>query len=323
MAGFGGYGRPGLWLILALALGMRVWTLGEKNLWLDESSSWEIATSSVTQLVTVTAEDPHPPLYFLALKGWIAIFGDSVIALRSLSVASGLLAVYLAFRLAAICLGRGASYAVLLWFAVSPNAIYFSQEARVYALATAAVLGLCLAYRRWVDSDFRSWPALVAYGGCGAAGLYLHYFTALPVVALWLHAIFLATRRPFSWRPWLLVHAGIALLYSPWIGPALAQIERGQPWWRRQVGWEQIPGYAADLLRELTFGIYGVPIVGTVTGAVGVCVLGIGLVGIAAVIVRKLEERDVFVALIALTPVLLGLALLPVTGHMELSRYLS
>ncbi len=151
----------------------------------------------------------------------------------------------------------------------------------------------------------------------------MHYFTALPVVAIWLHAIFLATRRPFSWRPWLLVHAGIALLYSPWIGPALAQFERGQPWWRREVGWDHIPGYAADLLRELTFGIYGVPIVGTVTGAVGICVLGIGLVGIAAAIVRKLEERDVFVALIALTPVLLGLALLPVTGHMELSRYLS
>lgn len=315
--------RLGLWwVVMAVALGLRLWTLGDKNLWLDESSSWTLARSTVTQVVSLTAADTHPPFYFLTLKAWIAIFGDSAIALRSLSLAAGMVALYLTFRLAVALFPPGVAYAVTVWFAVSPHATYFSQEARMYALATAAVLAACVSYRRWVDSGFTSRAALIAYGGSATAGLYLHYFTALPMVAIWLHAMLLG-RRAFPWKSWFLAHAGIGILYAPWLGQAVEQIARGQPWWRQPVALVEVPGYAAALVRELTFSAYGVPIVGSVSGAVAVVVLGVGWVSVAARAIRTREERDGFVALVALTPVLLALALLPVAGEMELSRYLS
>jgi uncharacterized membrane protein len=87
-------------LVLVAALALRTWKLGEKNLWLDEAASWDLATSSIARLIALTAADIHPPLYYLALKLWVWIFGDSVGALRSLSVVSGVLAVYLMYRLA-------------------------------------------------------------------------------------------------------------------------------------------------------------------------------------------------------------------------------
>jgi hypothetical protein len=315
--------HPGLWLILALAFGLRVWTLGEKNLWLDESASWRFATSSVADLFALAAADTHPPLYFLILKGWIALLGDSLTALRGLSVLAGVAAVYLTFRLAAACLPRSLAYAVAVWMAVSPHAIYFSQEARMYALATAAVLGACLSYRRWVDSGFTSRRALVMYAGCATVGLSVHYFTALPLAAIWLHAIVMTGRERVPWKPWLVAHAAIGVLYMPLTGPALAQIVRGQPWWRQPVTLGQIPDSAADLLRELTFSTYGVPILRTISGVLAVSVLAVGLVSLAARTLRRREERDVFVAFLAFTPVVGGLAVLPLTGQMELSRYLA
>jgi mannosyltransferase len=79
----------------ALALALRVWKLSDKNLGLDESISWNLTTRSVSRLIAWTAADVHPPLYYLLLKGWLWIFGDSLAALRSLSVISSLIALYL------------------------------------------------------------------------------------------------------------------------------------------------------------------------------------------------------------------------------------
>jgi predicted membrane-bound mannosyltransferase len=79
-------------LLLAFALALRVWKLTDKNIGLDESTSWYLATGSVSHLVSWTAADVHPPLYYLLLKVWLWVFGDSLVALRSLSVISSVIA---------------------------------------------------------------------------------------------------------------------------------------------------------------------------------------------------------------------------------------
>jgi hypothetical protein len=325
----------GLWLILALALALRVWKIADKNLWLDESTSWALATGSLKSLIAWTAADIHPPLYYLLLKGWILIAGDSLAGLRSLSVVSSLVALYLLFQLAAGSVTRGVAYAVAVWFAVSPHAIYYSQEARMYAPVTAVVLGACLAYRRWVESAFTSGFAILAYVACATVALYLHYFTALVFAAIWLHVIVLAIGRrgwtamtetapPPRWTAWLVAHVAIGACYLPWIGTAMAQITRGQVW-RQPVAIGQIPDHALELVRMLTFGVYHVPFFRTVPGAVATSVLAVGLgrliLGVGT-IRRTRDERDLFLLLVAVTPVMLGLAMLPTTGHMDLSRYL-
>ncbi len=325
--------RLALWLILILALVLRVWGLGEKNLWLDESTSWQLAVSSLADLIRSAAGDIHPPLYYLILKGWIGVFGDSLAGLRSLSVVSSMVAAYLMFRLARRGLPYVVACAALFWFAVSPHAIFFSQEARMYAAVTASVLGACLAYRHWVDSGFTSRIALAGYAVSVALSLYLHYLTALVVVAIWLHVVVLtvgrATRtssaagaRRVPWATWLLVHAAIVLAYLPWIGTAVAHVSRGQSW-RQPVTLGQIPRYARDLLGGLLWGVYKPGFAGKAVGVLAASVIVAGLLRISMTAIRSFEqERDAFFALVALVPMFLGLALLPVTGHMDLSRYL-
>src|SRR5690242_9698411 len=146
-------GPIGLWLLLAFALVLRLWKISDKNLGLDESTSWSLATSPVSHLVSWTAADVHPPLYYLLLKVWLSIFGDSLAAMRSLSVGASLIALYLLFRLVEGALPRAVCYAVLLWCVLAPLSINQAQETRMYAPATAVVLGACLAYRRWIEHD--------------------------------------------------------------------------------------------------------------------------------------------------------------------------
>src|SRR5258708_1873570 len=85
------------WLILAALLAaaavLRTNQLGAISFWFDESMSWKYTTFSIEEIVERLAGDVHPPLYFLLLKGWTAMWGESAVALRSMSVLCGVLTV--------------------------------------------------------------------------------------------------------------------------------------------------------------------------------------------------------------------------------------
>jgi hypothetical protein len=203
----------------------------------------------------------------------------------------------------------------------------------MYAPAAAVVIGMCVAYRRWVDSAFTRRSALVAYAGCVTLAMYLHYFTMLAVAAIWLHAgVLAATWRRRSdgfqntprlpWGDWFRAHAAVAVMLAPWAATAVAQITRGQSW-RQPVSWQQTPVEVAAFVRSLMFGSYG----GLSAASVScLTVLAVLVVGLCCAVVRALrewaDERHAFFVLLALAPPVLGLAALPLTGRLDLSRYL-
>ena len=316
--------QVGVWIIFGVGLVLRMWTLDQKSPWLDEAASWHFATSSLKDLMWSASTDVHPPLYFLLLKGWIFVWGDSLTALRALSVVGGMTALYFIYRLSDHFVPRGVALAVLAWCAVSPLTVYYSQEARMYGLAMACALGACYGYVRWVDSEYRSRGALIGYGIAAVLALYLHYFTALLVAAIWLHAVIarIRRRRRPPWRDWLWAHGAMAMMYLPWAGTASWQIRRGQAWWRDAVDpVADIPSYALTLLHELGVSTLGVQLSGSYTGPLVVLLLAVGLAGLAAAAVR--HSRDRLLAAITIVPLALGLGMLLAGGHMELSRYLS
>jgi uncharacterized membrane protein len=87
-------------LLLAAALGLRVFLLDQKNVWLDEVASWDLATHDLDYLIATAAADVHPPLYYLLLKGWIALAGESAAALRGVSVVASVMSVGFVFAIA-------------------------------------------------------------------------------------------------------------------------------------------------------------------------------------------------------------------------------
>ena len=324
--------------LLVLTLAVSVWRLGQKNLWLDEAWSWKQATMSTRGLIHSTAaDDIHPPLYYMLLKTWTGIFGESLGGLRSLSVLASLLAMALAFRLGSGYLAPGPLLAALLWLAVSPHRLFYAREARMYALTTAAVLGVCVAYRQWVDSSFTRTGALVAFAIWGSVVIYLHYFAVLVLAAAWSHFLTLAISRsrarggasPMR-RPlfaWAVANGAIGVAYLPWLPTAAAQVARGQAW-RHPVAVSAIPGYAAQLAHDCWLGYYGAglgarPLATVAAGAV-MLVAAVGLVGLIVLLFdRHRHEREAFLAWVCFLPPIMGLAALPKTGHMDLSRYLS
>lgn len=155
-----------LLLVLALAAAMRLFSITDEPLWLDEAYSWWDAQQSLRDIWWLVPQcDPHPPLYVVLLKGWVAIFGDRILALRALSTFFSVLATLFVF-LAGSLVDRRIGWIAGLLFAIAPFQIEFGQEARPYTLvalgAAILVYGLLRLFHSRDVCSPGGWVALIA-----------------------------------------------------------------------------------------------------------------------------------------------------------------
>lgn len=168
-------------------------------------------------VTTLAVEDPqHPPLFYLLERSWQHVFGNSIVARRSLSAVIGVLVIAAAygFGLALLRSRRGAAILCAL-VAVSPFHELYAQQAREYALWTLFVLlSSALLLRALEDEAPADW---LLYALSAALGLYTD---ALFLYALASHAAFVVfayrSNRASVLR--FAAAAGVAVgAFAPWL----------------------------------------------------------------------------------------------------------
>lgn len=224
--------------VLLTALLLRLRALGAESLWLDEATSLFLARMNIPTLIAWTAHDIHPPLYYILLHGW-RVFGESEFALRSLSAIAGVLAVGGVYLLGRTLFGQMTALLAALLLAVSPLHLWYSQEARMYALVTGLslfaswhlVMALRAGRRRhWIGYAF--WITLA---------LYTHYYTFFVIlfhwaaVASWLVvAVDAPAKRTPLLRDWLVAQGAAFALFLPWAPTLIRQVTGGGGAWVAQ-----------------------------------------------------------------------------------------
>lgn len=217
-----GGGRTVVAGLVALAALLRLPTLGGQSLWVDEAASARVldAGSLSVLLERVADQESTPPLFYLLVWPWAQLAGDAEWALRLPSALLGIAAVPVLMAIGRRLGGDRAALATGVLAATSPLLVWFSQEARAYALLLLLVAGSLLALLRALDE-----PAprrLLLWGVLSGLALTTHYF-ALFVVAG--EAVWLAWR--LRGRPSLLALAAapLALLGAAVLPLALDQRE--------------------------------------------------------------------------------------------------
>lgn len=197
--------------ILLVALLLRVYGLGVHEFWLDETFSFHDATA-VHWLADLRLRD-MPPLYTVLLHGWLGIAGTDEGALRLLSALFGTLAVAATMWLAREMGGPRAAVPAGVVTALAPMHVYYSQEARPYALLLLLLtVTLGLVHRAVIRDRARDWAYV-----CLAATvvLYTHFLGALPLLGT-VGMLLVAPSRRVAVR-WISSLAAAALLFVPWI----------------------------------------------------------------------------------------------------------
>ncbi len=119
-------------VVLAAGLLLRFWT--RSALWLDEAQTVDIARLPLHAIPSALEHDGAPPLYYYLLHFWMALFGQSNEAVRSLS---GLIAV-ITLPVAWLCGrrlgGRAVAWTVLVLVATAPFAVFYATASQMYAL---------------------------------------------------------------------------------------------------------------------------------------------------------------------------------------------
>jgi mannosyltransferase len=198
--------------LTALAALLRLTTLSVQSLWLDEGYTERLLHMSLGQMIrTVPKTESTPYLYYLVAWVWTHVFGYGEYGVRSLSALAGIATVPVVYLAARWLAGRRAAAIAGLLVAVSPVMVWFSQEARSYALATllSALTVLCVVgYERSRRSRWLAgWAASVALG------LATHYFVAFVALGelVWLWRTAPRDRR-LAAAVGLVVVVGCALL---------------------------------------------------------------------------------------------------------------
>lgn len=204
-------------IILALALGLRLINLNQ-SLWLDEAIEWWAVTAfDLRQLLLGFMKgDFNPPLHYLVMWFWVRIFGDSEIALRMPSVIFGVGTVWFIYKIANLIRpglatqGRAFPELAAMMAAVNGLLIYYSQEARMYAMAAFFVTGAMYFFMR------RNYFLYFAFM---AGALYSHYLTWLmfPVVAIWGIRFLVPWLITIPWWPilWQQLQVGMSAAKNP------------------------------------------------------------------------------------------------------------
>jgi len=122
-------------VILVLALLLRLINLNQ-SLWLDEAVQAITSRGSFLNIFQELRGDFHPPLYHLLIWLWVHLFGSSEIILRLPSVFFGVATVGVVYLMAKKFFSEKLSIIAALFLATAPFHIYYSQEARNYALTT-------------------------------------------------------------------------------------------------------------------------------------------------------------------------------------------
>jgi 4-amino-4-deoxy-L-arabinose transferase-like glycosyltransferase len=173
------YSNIKLWLLIISGAGILLRLFHyfyNRSLWMDEvylSSSF-LHFSYADLATKVLDHDQKAPIGFLwMVKFTVDLFGKNEMALRTIPLCSGIVAVGLYARVTQHFLKPVASIIATLLFALAPALVYHSVEIKQYAtecLATVVALYLFIRYK-----DQTNWRAKIWWGLFGALTLWFSY----------------------------------------------------------------------------------------------------------------------------------------------------
>ena len=173
------------------------------------------SVSSVVRFVAIH-DASHLPLYHVTLSLWMRYTGRDLFTIRLLSLLTGLIAVAFTYRLVRATAGRAAALDAILLTSFLAFFVFYTHQARMYALLSLVSPWLLWSYWRLQDSARK--PAVLLWLSLlisSVAIIYTHYFGFLILVAIGLYHLLFAPKNRRWWNISLALGCAV-LLFLPW-----------------------------------------------------------------------------------------------------------
>lgn len=221
-----------LFEILFIALSLCFLAVGDE-IWFDEVFSVSIVKHSFSDIISFTAADVHPPLYYFILKLFTLVFGQRMSVYHLVSIIPFVLMLLAIGRFVSKHFGFQEAMLSVLLVTAAPNMLMYAVEIRMYSLCCLfVVLSMILAVELCENPDSSKTSAgwfhrvlgnkkWAAFAVVNVLAAYSHYFAgaAVLLVAGCLFVFFLLQKenRKKNLIHWFLSMAATGVLYLPWL----------------------------------------------------------------------------------------------------------
>jgi len=214
-------------LIFFIATIFYLFNIDFSDLWSDEIYTKSMLEGSLSDFYAKFKNDLHPPLYYMGLRLFTALFGLNAISLRLFSVLGVLSTILLGYFAGQRVFGKqGALYFCLMLISVPMLAAY-SHQARMYTWAAFSVTGVFI-YSFLFLRIGRSRDLILLFVFTVLA-MYIHYYSmAAAFVANMFVFLYLLLTKNKKWLPHLLSLLLAILLFLPWLFMFIIQIKKVQ-----------------------------------------------------------------------------------------------
>lgn len=213
------FSRPQKQILSALTITaflLRLFRLDVQSLWFDESLSAIFAQQPLNVAIQLMLLEGlhHSPLYYILLRPF-AIGEFHEFSIRFLSVCLGTLAIPLIAQMGRITLNPRVGILAAILLTINPFHIWYSQEARMYALLITTTLGAMYFFSKTLNrSRLSYWLAMIIFT---SVGINSHHF-AFYIPLIQFIFILVTFKQNFKiFRKWVVAQILVGLSFIPWI----------------------------------------------------------------------------------------------------------
>ncbi len=203
----------------------------DNNFWGDEAySALLVSRNNIANIVSTTAADVHPPLYYLILKAGYFLFGDQGWMYHFVSLIPLIIILVLSLTYIRKKFGIHTSWILMTLAGLSANAVTHNVEVRMYSWGALFILLSFLCLHQILQEEKTS--AYVWFTVFSLAAAYTHYYCLVSVAFFYVFLLFMAIRRKLSIKKVLVVCACTVVAYLPWLSFLIeSTMEKAEEFW--------------------------------------------------------------------------------------------
>lgn len=210
-------------LLFGFALVLRLLMISYSSFWIDEVIQITAAGILTEEgLFAFMRYENLPPLSHLINALVIDTLGDSELAVRLPSAIFGALTAFFVYRATLKLFDFRSAVVAGLMTALSPFLLWYSQEARMYAMTACAAAVALDSYAHIIKEGRASFSALMVFGAMSVTGFLLHPYYLLSVPAFLIHAAIVFGIRSRNFRNILFSQVAVVIVVAMWVGATLS-----------------------------------------------------------------------------------------------------
>lgn len=256
----------GLILFATFILVVQIPRLNNISFWADERFTIHLVQNNIKDIIIGTANDVHPPLYYLIVHALCEVIGYDTLAYHLASFVPMVLYMVMILTIGWKRFGGVYTAFMVVLGGTLRAPLHYDMEARMYSWGLFFVAASFLALYGVIKEQRKRDYAFFCIATLCAA--YTHYYCLLNIAIMYLVLIIMAVMKKLNWKRVLITSASAILGYLPWMVVFLQSYARttgGDYWIKVIMTWKEcnkllFSGSLQSILVPLMiiYGAYGI-----------------------------------------------------------------